>query len=661
MQEKICKYCGKSFTTNSGTKVYCDRIHYATCIICNKQFIIDNKYISDIRNTCSRKCTSILRKQTCQKKYGGPAPASSSAIQSKMRQTNLERYGSEVPMRSEEIKEKVKQQNREKYGVDWTLQSDEIQKKIHDTNIEKYGVAYPIQNEAIKAKAKATNLERYGSEDPLCSKEIKDKARQTYFQKTGYYEPFSNPDVIAKSETTWRSKYGTKRPLQSDEVKDHMKETFLDHYGVDSPFKSPEIREQIRQTNIEKYGVDNPFKSPEIQKKIRQTHIDRYGQSHFSQTREWKIQTMRDPSKIDNLLEFREDPHRYIENYFSKKPTYKELWESIGTNEGLTDTLEKFGCLDLVDYVFSYMEREVKEVLLSIDPNLHIMTNTKKIITPYELDLFLPDYKIGIECNPTETHNSSINMFQRKTDPDPTPYKYHQMKSDLCENKNIFLFHIFGPDWNHRKDVIISMLRNLLDKNDYKIYGRKTIIKEIPSEESSKFLNINHRQGNANASIRIGLFYREELVSVMTFGKMRQSIGTSVKDDTSNTWELVRFCNKMNTSVIGGASKLFKYFIEKYNPKEIRSFSDRAHTRGNLYKTLGFHELRRSSAGYVWVDYKTDIAYHRINAQKQNIKKFLKDDNIDIENLTEIQMMESYGFVQLFDSGTITWQWTIYN
>lgn len=657
MQEKFCKYCGKPFTTNSGTKIYCDREHYATCIVCGNQFVVNNKYLNDVKNTCSRKCTSILRKQTCQEKYGGIAPASSLKIQAKMKKTNLERYGVESPMQSLEIKEKVKQQNREKYGVDWALQSKEIRSKRQQTNIERYGVIHPIQNDRIKSKIQATNLKRYGSENFLGSAKGRNAIHQSYFQKTGYYEPFSNPDVIAKSEVTWKSKYGVNRPLQSEEIQKHLRETYLSHYGVDHPFKVADIRRKIKQTNIEKYGVDNVAKSPEIQRKIRQTHIDKYGQSHFSQTKEWKIQTMRDPSKVDNLLEFRQNPQQYIQIHFSNKPTYKELVESIGTSEGLRDTLEKFDCLNLVDYVFSYMEREVKEILLSIDPNLKIIVNTKKIITPYELDIYLPDYNIGIECNPTETHNSSFNMFQQKTDPDPTPYKYHQMKSDLCESKGIFLFHIFGPDWNHRKDVIISMIRNLLNKNDYKIYGRNTTIRQISSGESSKFLNTNHRQGNANASIRLGLFYEGELVSVMTFGKMRQSIGTSVKDDTSNTWELVRFCNKMNTSVIGGASKLFKYFIEKYNPIEIRSFSDRAHTRGNLYQTLGFNELRRSSAGYVWIDYKTDMSYHRVNAQKQNIRKFLKDDNIDIENLTETQIMESYGFVQLFDSGTITWQW----
>ena len=133
-------------------------------------------------------------------------------------------------------------------------------------------------------------------------------------------------------------------------------------------------------------------------------------------------------------------------------------------------------------------------------------------------------------------------------------------------------------------------------------------------------------------------------------------MGIASSDNSSIPWELVRFCNALNTSVIGAASKLFSYFVKTYSPECIRSFSDRAHTSGVIYPVLGFHEIRRSSPNYVWVDYKTDIPYHRIYAQKRHIKKFLKDDTIDLTK-TEREIMESYGFVRVYDSGTITWEW----
>ena len=135
---------------------------------------------------------------------------------------------------------------------------------------------------------------------------------------------------------------------------------------------------------------------------------------------------------------------------------------------------------------------------------------------------------------------------------------------------------------------------------------------------------------------------------------MRKTIG-AVDSSDGNSFELVRFCSRLNTTVVGGASKLFSYFIKEISPKEIRSFSDRAHTKGNLYQTLGFEKSHCSKPGYVWVNEVTDVPYHRINAQKRNIKKFLQDDSIDIDNQTESQIMESHGFVQMFDCGTVLW------
>ena len=38
----------------------------------------------------------------------------------------------------------------------------------------------------------------------------------------------------------------------------------------------------------------------------------------------------------------------------------------------------------------------------------------------------------------------------------------------------------------------------------------------------------------------------------MTFGNLRKSMGSKNK---KNSLELLRFCNKLNTSVVGGANK----------------------------------------------------------------------------------------------------------
>jgi hypothetical protein len=130
----------------------------------------------------------------------------------------------------------------------------------------------------------------------------------------------------------------------------------------------------------------------------------------------------------------------------------------------------------------------------------------------------------------------------------------------------------------------------------------------------------------------------------MTFGNLRKNLGQKSKE---GSYELLRFCNALNTSVIGGASKLFKYFIKNYDFKEIISYSDNSRSNGNLYKILGFENINET-INYYWT--KNDIRYHRFNFRKDKLVKKGYDPN-----KTEIQIMSDLGYIRIFDSGTKKW------
>lgn len=86
-----------------------------------------------------------------------------------------------------------------------------------------------------------------------------------------------------------------------------------------------------------------------------------------------------------------------------------------------------------------------------------------------------------------------------------------------------------------------------------KIFARKCRAEKINGGSIVKdFLNSNHLQGWCVSKIDYGLFYNDELVALMTFGKPRYN----KKID----WELLRYCSKIDTQVIGGAGKLLKAF-----------------------------------------------------------------------------------------------------
>lgn len=650
-----CVICGKEFIPRNNTQNICSDIHYRECEVCGKSFNVQ-KYLengggaSSIPRTCSKECSTKL-------KFINGNPFSNPKSREKAKQTMLDKYGVEHPMHSPEIVKKLDDTMTEKYGVKRFPQlKEEYKEKSIATNREKFGADWKSQTEDWKQKTQDTLMEHFGVTSPMQSEEVKEKYKSNYNEKTGYDNPMQNPVVIDKIKQTNKDRYGVECAMNAPEIQEQIRQTMTDKYGAPYVLQSPILVEKIHDTNIKKYGFPIATQSPAIQSKISDTMMNKYGYSRYSQSDEWHRSVMMDPSRLEYFKEFRADPVTFIHKYFDMKPTLADLYKITGVgHEAITTVLSKFDCKNEVAFNYSTMENEVMQFLLSIEPNIEIMCNTHKIITPYEIDIYLPKYKIGIECNPTATHNSSVGFLDEASK--PTPKNYHKMKSDLAEQNGVFLFHLFGYEWKYKRDIIESMLRNLIGKTDNKIYARNTEVREVNSVTSVQFLNMNHRQGRVFSPIRLGLYDKKtnELVSLMTFGKLRKTMGIN-KDSSDEIWELTRFCNKLNTSVIGGASKLFKYFVDNYYPKVIRSFSDRAHTRGNLYSTLGFTELRRSDASYVWIDLKSDRAFHRIHAQKHNIKRFLNDYDIDLNN-TEFQIMEEHGFVSLFDSGTITWQW----
>ena len=645
---RICILCGKPFAPVNNTQRVCMDTHYRNCVICGKQFeILRNKIrnLDEIAKTCSPECKTKAS-------FANGNPFSRIECREKAKQTMKDRYGVEHPMHSEAIKAKVDDTNQNRYGAKRFVQTDAYIDKAVATNQEKYGTDWARQNPDIQKKSEDTLYEHFGITNPMQSDEFKSKIKETYKERTGYDSPMHNPDVLQKLKDTYLDKYGVENPMQDPKIRAKATDTMLDRYGVPNALQSETIKAKVRETNKIRYGYDVPAKSPVVQAKIADTMMKRHGVAHYNESWEYRESVMTDPSKLNEWKAFLENPEEYINTHFDHKPNFKELEDMLGVNDSsIGSHLARQGKLDLLQYTLSYAENELVDILKSIKPDIQINRHNRSIIAPYEIDVYLPEYHIGIEMNPTSTHNSSFGTHNNR----PTPPSYHKMKTNMCEEKGVFLFHIFGYEWSHKKPIIISMLRNLIGCNTEKVYARQCEIREVPGKVAFEFLQANHRQGGVHSKIRYGLYYKDELVSLMTFGKLRNTMGLG-NEDLSDCWELVRFCNRLDTSVIGGASRLFKHFIRAYNPERIRSFSDRSHTRGTMYVTLGFVEINRSSEQYVWVNTDNNKAYNRVNAQKHNLKKFFHDDTIDLTK-TEREIMESHGYAQVYDSGTITWEW----
>lgn len=651
MKPKICKECGKSFIPKNGMSRYCGDAHYRICVVCGQQFEVTRAELSngDTRKTCSKKCSTDLKRQTQTEMYGGMG-AASDIINTKMRQTSIQRYGTEHPAQSYECKEKTKATNLKRYGAEYYSQTQEYKDRIDEYWSDE-------SNKIERAdKVAQSNLERYGVKSTFSISEVRKKQIQTMQERYGVSYPWESEEIRQKALQTTKDRYGAEYPIQCDELKTKIDNACLDKYGYDIShiLNNSEILDRAKSTCLDKYGHICYLQSEEGKFKTKATVKSKYGAEVFARCKDFGVRHNTDPSRIEAWTNFHSNPEEFLQDLnLDHKPSYKELADILGiTPSSVSQIVLNYNLTDLVQRYISTMETEVQLFLSSIGRAKNIVMHDRTVLDGKEIDIYIPEYQLGIECNPTPTHNSTLS------DPwggDPKPADYHKMKTDMCEKRGIRLIHIFGYEWIHKRLIIESILKSAIHVLPNRIYARDCVLREVSSKQSSEFLECNHRQGAAQSRYRYGLYYYGELVALMTFSKVRHTIGSG-KEDTTDCYELVRFCNKLNTTVVGGASRLFKHFIDEVRPNRVRSFSDRAHTTGKLYDVLGFKEHHRSSPGYMWVDAETDVAYNRVNAQKHNLKKFLNDETIDLSQ-SESQIMIAHGFVKVYDSGTICWEW----
>ena len=480
---------------------------------------------------------------------------------------------------SEEIKNRKKQTCIDKYGVDNPSKSKEIKEKVKKTNLEKFGVEYPLQSDIILDKFKSDFKEKWGVDNPSKVQEIREKAKSTNIEK-----------------------FGNEHPIKNDEVKKSLSTYFIEKYGVNNPSKLKEVTDKRKQTILSKYGVESALSLKEFQEKSKQTNLKKYGTEFYTQTNEYRLM-IKDKIFEKNSELINNEVYKLVDNNISEFTiNCSRCKKDFIINRQLYRNRTKIGediCINC-NPIGSNTSKGEKEIYNFIKENY-----LGEIIENYrlnkEIDIYLPELKLGFEFNGLYWH-SELNRSKN----------YHKEKYLYFQQLGIQIVSFWEDDWYFKKEIIKSMILNKLSCTKRRIYARKCEIRELNAQKHNglirDFLEQNHIQGFVGSKIKIGLFYDDELVSLMTFGDLRKVLSHTKE---SNNFEMLRFCNRINTSVIGGSSKIFKYFLKKYKPKKIISFSDNSRSNGNVYNKIGFKLESESFGNYFW--YKNLSKYHRFN------------------------------------------------
>ena len=463
----------------------------------------------------------------------------------------------------------------------------EWQEKTKKTNLKKYGKSHYTNRE----KAKNTSKILYGDE---------------YYNNT------------RKIKETKLAKYGDANFVNIDKAR----KTKLENYG-DENYTN---RQKSKNTLLKNYGVDSPSKSNIIVQKAKSTRFSNFLNSTDFETK----------MKSANVI-----PCFSISNYFgAKKNKYK--FKCMSCNTIFYDDIDNGRlprCLKCHPYKKSNAECELIEYIKSIYTKDEVLHNNSKILQGKELDIYLPAEKLAIEMDGLIWHSELFGKKDRN---------YHLNKTEECRKLDINLILLFEDEWLYKKDIVKSKLHHMLGLNTEKIYARNCQLKEISNQLKNDFLSKTHLQGTDMSSVKIGAYYNDELVAVMTFGKLRIALGH--KTSNIGEYELMRFSTSKN--IVGIASKLLSYFIKNYTPIKIISYADRRWSIGNVYEKIGFKKVSDGIPNYWYIDTQQH-RFHRFGFRKSVLQRKLK---IFDANLTEWENMQLNKYDRIWDCGNIKYE-----
>ena len=268
---------------------------------------------------------------------------------------------------------------------------------------------------------------------------------------------------------TCRRKYECDNISQLDSTKSKKVTTYMLHID--------QTKEKVKQANQQKYGCDWITQSDLFKNKAKQTCIEKYGVDNYAKSDQWleqlKNKYQQDKELYTKLgyIPTQELFIKYGTGWYQSKivPTVNYKHKSYVEEKYIT-TIQNYTSNSI-----SQLELTVLNYVKSVY-NQTVISHTRKIIVPYELDIFLPDINLAIEVNGTWFHSIENGC----------PKNYHLNKALLCRDRGIRLLHLYEFDMSNYKDLInkaiagynIVHTKSILIHNRYHVYCTDQILKE---------------------------------------------------------------------------------------------------------------------------------------------------------------------------------------
>lgn len=453
--------------------------------------------------------------------------------------------------------------------------------KHHNISIENYVIQY-----------------YYNGVHPLCNCGCQ---KETNFMKGGKFR-YANFLV------------GHKTQEMRNQVEFKRKETVFRKYGTLSTLQIPEVAEKSKITTMEKYGSDHFSKSSHFAESVKKSTQTKYGVDWYTQSSEYKNKHYQRLKFIDVLK-------------YCKNKKYEALFAEVDYNDN-RDILN-FRCL-VHDKIFtskmvyvqketsqcptckgsntSKPEKEIADFVSSL--GVEIVENTRSVIPPLELDIYIPSKNIAIEFNGLYWH-CEINKEK----------DYHYKKFLKCKENGVQLLQFWEDEWRDKSEICKNIIRHKLGLSQ-KYNARDFVVNENPDKIKVKeFFEANHLQGNGKFTKAFSLEKDNQIYACMTFRK-------PFTKQTTDTIEVGRFA--ASGSIRGGFDRLFKYglqWVREMSYKSILTYSDCRISLGQVYERKGFQFAGHSGLSYDYTDLNSRFGRFTFRAQPNKTEKQVAEEN----------------------------------
>lgn len=471
----------------------------------------------------------------------------------------------------EKAKLKREQTFQSKYGVSNPSQLEEVKQKKKETCLQNYGVEVPLQNKDILEKAQNTLLEKTGYKNPSQVPKYHQEKIKTNQKKLGVNYPTQHPQTIEKSRDTFKRKYNTDWYTQTEEFKEKVKITSLLNWGTENPSQSREVKLKVIKTNMKKFGVAYPNLDPAIaeenSKKIHETFKEKGIYQRYDGKTANQISKEVDISLTTVLKIIQTEGYEAFQEYILTDKKYR-----VSTELPIKRILDKH--------------------------NIAFNAHKQLLKTKYNPDFIISDSNLIIECDGLLYHSDAVDY---RLGEKFKSNNYHAKKRKAILQAGYKALFFRENEIKNQLSIIESIILNKLGKSK-RIFARKCQIKELSRKEAKLFFFENHLMG-PDKGTSYGLFYQDKLVSAIQIQNKKEGL------------HIARFCCKINTSVVGGLSKLLKHCIKIYNPPKVISFVDLRYGDGSSLEKLGFKKIKESLS-FQWTDFKD--TYHRMKYPKKS-------------------------------------------